>query len=52
LTDVDQPFDADSMIEQAFDRTAVRRCTTRGRQNRAPTGVSFEQVFDLAGCSD
>jgi hypothetical protein len=35
------------MIEQAFDRTAVRLSTTDDRQNRASDGVSFEQVFDL-----
>jgi hypothetical protein len=40
------------MIEQAFDRTAVRMFTTDGRRNRAPPGVSFEQVFDLAACPD
>jgi hypothetical protein len=40
------------MIEQAFDRTAVRMSTTGRRQNRAPPGVSFEQVFDLTACAD
>jgi hypothetical protein len=40
------------MIEQLFDRTSVRMSTTEHRQNRALPGVSFEQVFDLAGCSD
>jgi hypothetical protein len=39
------------MIEQAFDRTAVRMSTTDHRQNRALAGVSFEQVFDLTDCS-
>jgi hypothetical protein len=40
------------MIERLFDRTSVRMSTTDHRQNRVLHGVSFEQVFDLAGCSD